>query len=73
MPRSASSTTRWPVTGQPARLPAKHLGHSNVVRLLQMTLDEEKETDQQLTQLAEESINVKAEASVGAGGRAWDA
>ena len=33
-----------------ARAFAEHLGHSNVVRLLQMTLDEEKETDQRLTQ-----------------------
>ena len=46
-----------------ARTFAQHLGHSNVVRLLQMTLDEEKETDQRLTQLAEEGINVKAEAT----------
>jgi ferritin-like metal-binding protein YciE len=43
-----------------ARTFAEHLGHSNVVRLLQMTLDEEKETDQRLTQLAEERVNVKA-------------
>jgi ferritin-like metal-binding protein YciE len=43
-----------------ARAFAEHLGHSNVVRLLQMTLDEEKETDQRLTQLAEERVNVKA-------------
>ena len=45
-----------------ARTFAQHLGHSNVVRLLQMTLDEEKETDRQLTQLAEQRINIKAEA-----------
>jgi ferritin-like metal-binding protein YciE len=54
-----------------ARTFAQHLGHSNVVRLLQMTLDEEKETDIRLTQLAEESINVKAEATVGAGQSQW--
>jgi ferritin-like metal-binding protein YciE len=54
-----------------ARTFAQHLGHSNVVRLLQMTLDEEKETDRQLTQLAEESINVRAETTVGAGRSKW--
>jgi ferritin-like metal-binding protein YciE len=43
-----------------ARTFAQHLGYSNVVRLLQSTLDEEKETDLRLTQLAEESINVRA-------------
>jgi ferritin-like metal-binding protein YciE len=36
-----------------------------VARLLQTTLDEEKETDQRLTQLAEERINVRAEAAQG--------
>jgi ferritin-like metal-binding protein YciE len=55
-----------------ARTFAQHLGHSNVVRLLQMTLDEEKETDRQLTQLAEESINVKAETTAGASRRNWE-
>jgi ferritin-like metal-binding protein YciE len=48
-----------------ARTFAQHLGHSNVVRLLQLTLEEEKETDAKLTQLAEGSINIKAEAAVG--------
>jgi ferritin-like metal-binding protein YciE len=43
-----------------ARTFAEHLGHSDAVRLLQMTLDEEKETDQRLTQLAEERVNIKA-------------
>ncbi len=43
-----------------ARTFAEHLGHSDVARLLQMTLDEEAETDQKLTQLAEQSINLKA-------------
>lgn len=43
-----------------ARTFAQHLGHTTVARLLQMTLDEEKETDQRLTQLAEERINVRA-------------
>lgn len=44
-----------------ARTFAQRLGHTTVARLLQMTLDEEKETDQRLTQLAEERINVRAE------------
>ena len=51
-----------------ARTFAEHLGHSNVVRLLQMTLDEERATDQKLTQLAEENINIKAESAVGSVG-----
>jgi ferritin-like metal-binding protein YciE len=40
---------------------AEHLGHADAARLLQMTLDEEKETDQELTQIAEKDINYKAE------------
>ena len=51
-----------------ARTFAQHLGHGNVVRLLQSTLDEEKETDSRLTQLAEANINVRAEA----GGSKWN-
>lgn len=43
-----------------ARAFAEHLDHSDIARLLQMTLDEEAETDKTLTQLAEQSINVKA-------------
>ena len=35
-----------------------------------MTLDEEKETDKRLTQLAEEGINVRAESAVG--GSSWE-
>ena len=46
-----------------ARTFAHRLGHANVARLLQSTLDEEKETDQHLTQLAEERINVRAESA----------
>ena len=46
-----------------ARTFAQHLGHMEVARLLETTLEEEKETDQKLTQLAEQSINVKAEHS----------
>lgn len=47
-----------------ARTFAEHLGYSDVARLLQMTLVEEAETDRRLTQLAEGSINVRAEAAV---------
>ena len=39
---------------------AKELGHDDALDLLQETLDEEKETDEKLTQLAESSRNVEA-------------
>ncbi len=39
---------------------AKHLGESDVQKLLQTTLDEEGATDKKLTKLAEKSINVEA-------------
>ncbi len=50
-----------------ARTFAEHLGHTNVARLLQMTLDEERKTDERLTELAEENINIKAESAAGSG------
>jgi ferritin-like metal-binding protein YciE len=56
-----------------ARTFARLLGHSTVARLLQLTLDEEKETDQRLTQLAEGNINVRAETAAGAGSKDWEA
>jgi len=40
---------------------AKTLGEDEVASLLQQTLDEEKEADQKLTEIAESSINVEAE------------
>jgi ferritin-like metal-binding protein YciE len=43
-----------------ARTFAEHLGHNRIANLLQQTLDEEKETDQKLTQIAESSINQMA-------------
>lgn len=46
-----------------ARTIAQHLGHTNVARLLQTTLDEEAETDKKLTQIAEKSVNIHAEQS----------
>jgi ferritin-like metal-binding protein YciE len=44
-----------------ARTFAQHLGLSDAQELLQQTLDEEKETDVLLTELAESEINVEAE------------
>ena len=40
---------------------AKQLGHSEVVEILVETLEEEKETDQKLTDLAESTVNADAE------------
>ena len=45
-----------------ARTLAGLLGKQDAVDLLQQTLDEEKETDEKLTQLAESEINIEAEA-----------
>ena len=39
---------------------AKLLGHNEAAGLLQQTLDEEKKTDQRLTQIATKKINVEA-------------
>jgi ferritin-like metal-binding protein YciE len=43
-----------------ARAHARQLGYLKAVDLLSQTLDEEKETDQKLTHLAENRVNVKA-------------
>ena len=43
-----------------ARAHAKQLGYLKAYELLSQTLDEEKDTDQKLTQLAENRVNVKA-------------
>ncbi len=43
---------------------AELLGEKEAAKLLQQTLDEEKEADAKLTQLAESSINLEAEAPV---------
>ena len=43
-----------------ARAHARQLGYLKAVELLSQTLDEEKTTDQKLTQLAENRVNVKA-------------
>jgi ferritin-like metal-binding protein YciE len=44
-----------------ARTYAEMLGHTSAAELLQQTLDEEKETDQLLSELALTSINVEAQ------------
>ncbi len=44
---------------------AKQLGMQDVLDLLQMNLDEEKKTDQNLTYIAENKINIKAEHKAG--------
>jgi ferritin-like metal-binding protein YciE len=44
-----------------ARTFAQLLGHSDAAELLQTTLDEEKETDVRLTELAESEINLEAQ------------
>ena len=46
-----------------ARNFAKLLGEKDAVKLLQQTLDEEGETDQKLTQLADTAINKQAKAA----------
>jgi ferritin-like metal-binding protein YciE len=43
-----------------ARTYAKLLGHDEATKLLQQTLDEEKRTDEKLTELAVGSINTEA-------------
>lgn len=46
-----------------ARTFAQQLGHAEVARLLQQSLDEESAADRKLTRLAEESINWRASAT----------
>ncbi len=41
---------------------ARQLGHDAAAELLQQTLDEEAETDEKLTQLAESMVNLQAAA-----------
>jgi|SRR5579872_1005936 len=48
---------------------AQMLGHRQAERLLEQTLEEEKETDQKLTELAESMVNEEA-AQTGSGGGA---
>jgi ferritin-like metal-binding protein YciE len=44
------------------RLWRAYWGEADVVSLLQETLNEEKETDQKLTELAQSEVNVAAQA-----------
>ena len=53
-----------------ARTWAEQLGYEEQAQLLQRTLDEERETDQLLTRLAEQSVNADAEVSVDGGDQA---
>ena len=46
-----------------ARSLAELLGHDEVVRLLEQTLEEEKDTDILLTEIAESGINIEAAAA----------
>lgn len=48
-----------------ARAHARQLGYVKAFELLSQTLNEEKDTDQKLTQLAENRVNVKAAMSSG--------
>ena len=43
---------------------AQQLGFEDNARLLQQTLDEERETDKKLTRLAESRVNLEAEEGV---------
>jgi len=42
---------------------AQHLGHHEAARLLQETLNEERMSDQKLTRLAEQNVNLEAQVS----------
>jgi ferritin-like metal-binding protein YciE len=46
-----------------ARTFAQHLGHQEAARLLQESLNEERMSDQKLTRLAEENVNLQAQVS----------
>jgi ferritin-like metal-binding protein YciE len=48
-----------------ARTLAQHLGHDNVADLLQKTLNEEKETNDKLTELAETTVAKEIQEAVG--------
>ena len=48
-----------------ARALAKQLGHNDIAKILGQTLQEEKETDEKLTELAESSVNAEAGSATG--------
>ncbi len=61
---SAQKVEHYEISGYgTARTFASRLGYTNAARLLQQTLDEEKQTDEKLTALAERGINTQAKAS----------
>jgi ferritin-like metal-binding protein YciE len=67
---AAQKVEHYEVAGYgPARAWAEQLGLGDAVRLLQETLDEEKATDQKLTDLAEQMVNQDAEVAVSGNGR----
>jgi ferritin-like metal-binding protein YciE len=55
-----------------ARAFAEHLGKNEAVELLQETLDEEKEADELLTQIAESQVNLRASEEEGEAGDSDD-
>ncbi len=58
---AAQRVEHYEIAGYGAvRAYAQQLGHNQVARLLQQTLNEEGEADKKLTQIAERSINVRA-------------
>ncbi len=58
---SAQKVEHYEISGYgTARTYAQHLGYTNAARLLQQTLEEERQTDEKLTSLAERSINPRA-------------
>lgn len=59
---SAQRVEHYEISGYgSARTFASRLGYANVARMLQQTLDEEKETDQKLSALAEQGVNPQAQ------------
>lgn len=58
---AAQKVEHYEIAGYGAlRTYARILGHDDAVKILQHTLNQEHETDKQLTEMAERSINVKA-------------
>jgi ferritin-like metal-binding protein YciE len=59
---SAQRVEHYEISGYgSARTFAQHLGHERIASVLQEILDEERETDRRLTELAERSVNVRAQ------------
>jgi ferritin-like metal-binding protein YciE len=61
---AAQRTEHYEIAGYgTARTFAQRLGHANIARILQATLDEEGATDKKLTALAEQQVNQEAAAA----------